>query len=185
MNKMKYWKKINYSKARESFEKLKAIQKTQVHKVLAVSTCLIFRLSEPLLWLPDRYDLRESWQYPVLESSYPQAAPPPVKLLNSNRTVCPKSIFYYCGCIKNACGQNMFIFIISVTFWNTSAESASLFIQQICEHLLWARYGSEEKKSSFHRAYLLVFLSKYVNKNSHFKSAQLVFKQVTFPEQPP
>lgn len=61
MNKMKYRKKINYSKAREGFEKLKATQKAQVHKALAVSICLIFRLSKPLLRLPDRCDRREGW----------------------------------------------------------------------------------------------------------------------------
>lgn len=112
---------------------------------------------------------------------YWKAAPLPVKLLNSNRKVCPKSIFYYCGCIKNARGQIMFFFIISVTFWNTSAKSGYKYLSTY--------YGPgmavNQRTPSFHGVYLLIFLSKYVNKNSHFRSAQLVFNQVTFPEQPP
>ena len=66
---------------------------------------------------------------------------------------------------------------------NTSAKSPYLLIEQIFEHLLWARYSTEQNKNPYLYGAYILYLN-YVN-NFISKSDQLVFHQkVTFPKQP-
>ena len=103
----------------------------------------------------------------------------PFRLLNFPKiSLCFQPIFCCCGCIKNACGLNMFF--KNVCTLNTSAKSAYLLISTN----IWAlnsgpgtAVSKTDKKKSLPSWSLHSLTYLNVNKNVHSRRIRILFNQ--------